>query len=725
MSGGPEAAAKDSPVGAPAASSWLDHPGRLEAIVVAAALVTFLPSLAAGYVFDDLPLIVDNPYAHDWSFLGRCFRTDLWDTPARLTPTASVRFYRPVVTASYVATWVAGGGAAWAFHLGNVVVHAAAAWLAVRVARRWTGAAWPALLVALVFAVHPSRTENVVWISGRTDVWMGAFLLGALELAVAAAAARGAARWLAAGGLWVLAVLSKEYAVCLPLLLLVEAALADVRGDGAAPRRLRTAAVATGAVVVAYFAARAAWMPLRPPEASEAAPPLSLHAAWVLLTAGYYAERLLLPWPQTFHYRPIAYEGGGPVLPAASVALGALVLVALAAGVAAGWRRDRVRTWMFAAALAAVLPIVHVVYAGFDSPTADRFLYFPSFVVACAIARALAGPIERWRRGSRLAGLVVGSVALACAGVVWVRTLDYQDEEAMWSRELEVNPANPRALARLAQEREARGEVHEAFSLMNRAMAPEARRLDLLAQPTRVYLAQLELQGRRLADGDALALAALLEEQVALVERRPPGALRRSADLDLERPSEPHFWAYVENARYHLAPAAALVASRLGRDDEARRMAAAVPDAALVDPRARFNLALALARGGAWGPASRQLELGGAAPSVAAAAAELRGRLGGAERAVALAAGEPEPARSVALARVDLELGAYLRAARRLRPHAARLDPAGRLLFGEALLFARRAEARAALAPEDYARLEAGLSELGRRALEPDPGAEW
>ena len=55
---------------------------RVVWLVFAAALVAFLPSVVDGFVFDDLRLIVRNPYAQDLSYVGRCFTTDLMDTPA-------------------------------------------------------------------------------------------------------------------------------------------------------------------------------------------------------------------------------------------------------------------------------------------------------------------------------------------------------------------------------------------------------------------------------------------------------------------------------------------------------------------------------------------------------------------------------------------------------------------------------------------------------------------
>src|SRR6516164_5791706 len=99
-------------------------PRHVVLLGVAAALIAFLPSIADGFVFDDQPLVVRNPFAHELGYAGRCFVTDLWDTPTRPVAASSTKFYRPAVCLSYILNWKLAGGAAWSFHLVNVALHA-------------------------------------------------------------------------------------------------------------------------------------------------------------------------------------------------------------------------------------------------------------------------------------------------------------------------------------------------------------------------------------------------------------------------------------------------------------------------------------------------------------------------------------------------------------------------------------------------------------------------
>ena len=150
------------------------------------------PTLHAGGVFLMAPAIYqpgvpalkrgvpDCPIAlvHGWRGLLSAFAGHFWQTQDLGTQGIGLTYYRPLVTVSFVLNWLLFGGAAWGFHLVNLLLHASAALLATRVALRWLGRPWLAVLVGVLFAVHPTRSESVTWIAGRTD------LLGAREAAV-------------------------------------------------------------------------------------------------------------------------------------------------------------------------------------------------------------------------------------------------------------------------------------------------------------------------------------------------------------------------------------------------------------------------------------------------------------------------------------------------------------------------------------------------------------
>src|SRR4051812_10573965 len=198
------------------------RPSVLAGAVAAIAAGVFGPSLAGGWIYDDNPLIADNLYVHSLRWWSRWFTHDFWDVNEELKLLENrMVYWRPSVTASYALDWQLGQGSPVVFHISNLVWHAVASLLAFSVLRRWVGATIPALLGALLFAIHPTKAESVAWIAGRTDVLCAVAML---------LAAQGCKRRLRGerGGIWLelgataLAYTIKEQAITMPAFIAVE-----------------------------------------------------------------------------------------------------------------------------------------------------------------------------------------------------------------------------------------------------------------------------------------------------------------------------------------------------------------------------------------------------------------------------------------------------------------------------------------------------------------------
>ena len=93
---------------------------------VAVAFILFAPALTYDFVYDDHWTVGGNPHLHIWPGLGRALTSDIWaltDYPARSN------YYRPMF---FLANWFTAhllSPSPWAFHLVNLLLHAAAAGL--------------------------------------------------------------------------------------------------------------------------------------------------------------------------------------------------------------------------------------------------------------------------------------------------------------------------------------------------------------------------------------------------------------------------------------------------------------------------------------------------------------------------------------------------------------------------------------------------------------------
>ena len=655
------------------------------------AVAAFLPSLAAGYVYDDRLLIEENYYAQSLGFLGRAFRTHLWDVHAFGSAGIGLRYYRPLVSASYIFNWVASGGAAWAFHLVNVLLHASAVLLAARAAIRWTGSERLGIIAALLFALHPSRTESVIWISGRTDLFMALFALLAVELAHRAAHARpGRASAFAAGALLAtaLAMLSKEAGALTALLLLPDFVSAE-RGS-AARRRLGQIALGVAALGAAYLSARSLVYPVH--KSRFAVEPTLRYG---LLTVWSYVERVVWPWPQTFFYRPIEERGGAPYYPLALVGPGALVCASYAAVLLRALRRDRVAFVLLVAALALLGPLLNFSYTGIYVTTSDHFLYLPLLLLSAGLLRVF-GPALSAIVATRVATIALAALCLVYAGVDAWRAVDYRSEEALFRHELEVNPDNPVALQNMSGIVSQTGDLERARALQARVVAPSATRFFLLAGTVSnrgVSKARLlGLDAALTADGDVVALGRFeseLERLLFSVHSAEDDAPLTPAGVFKEMARNGHVAA--------MAADAALVATRIGRVQQAKRLVDALPDVMLWHVSSPLNLVLTVARLGDFKRAAHLVDIADKPPPglhVAAAPGalvELSARLGRARKSMHAALRAPEPAAHIELALAFAELGAYLQALRLVRPvfdvepHPPDVDP----LYVQLLVSAR------------------------------------
>lgn len=714
---------QDAPGEARTEAKAADRRGVRVALTAALiAFVSFLPALWAGFVYDDTLLIAHNPQVQGAHGIAAAFSQHFWQTTELGSHGVGLVYYRPLVTLSFVLNWLAFAGAAWGFHLVNLLLHASAVFLAARLALRWLSPSWPlAALVAVVFAVHPTRSESVIWIAGRTDLLMAIFVLLSVELSHAA---RRAARPLGLALLSLLAcacaLLCKEGAFVLPVLLLADA----LRDEPAALSRVSRRLVGAAALLcVGYLLLRFSLLPVKNGHSA-------LLPAYGLMTVATYVQRLVFPWPQTFFYRNLVWDEHGVQYPWLIVALGAVLVVAYLVGLWAAFRRDRAAAACLLAAVLFLAPVLNFFETGIFVSVSDHFLYLPLLLLLLGVARALSGALSRVPARALLA--VAALLVVVCAVPNTLRAADFASEEALWTRELQINPDNPVALEWLSTERARVGKPIEAVAMLEHALGPRGKQYLLLAGPGGNgirHLRRVVLTAAITPDGDPRLLQLLYDELLGFWRGQATGKIARVGSLVLGRDNaQAHLKSVaMPRDRADLAAELATVASRLGHHDAARgwlRAAAEFPLPLLPNP---LNLVLVKARVGDYEGAHaalEQLQTQGAAFAGEGASAleRLRTRLMRARALEQAIAQAPSERKVVVDALSKLELGEFLLACRALRPAYEQAPDRQEVaqLYAQALVSARLdAQARRvigrALGPDAAERVLASL----RSSLSP------
>ncbi len=451
-------------------------------LVAGAVLAAWLPSLHAGFQFDDLHVIVAD---------ARVASLPAW--------AHSMPAIRPLLRLSYALQNALGAGPV-GFRIANVLVHAAGACLVLllleslglRCGLAPGRARAAALVAALLFALHPAQTEAVTYVSGRSSSLSGLLALGSLLAwtrsfgGVSERARRALALALALAALG-----TKETAIALPAAMALWALLPD---GGAAPggapgsapggdararrqRQLRSA-LACGAVLAAAGLALLALTPY----ADMARAGLARRGPWQQLLADARAldwllGQVVMPW------RLDADPDLRPPLRAGVAQLAALALLALAlVAAAAGWRRRPAPAFALLWFILWLLPALLLPRADLAN---DRQLYLPlvgpAWLVGWCCARAWPGVEAR-----RVAGPATGPVAAfalvaalvsGLAALTVARNHVYATEVSFWEAAARASPGKARVFNNLGYAYAQACRDDEARAAFGRALALDAQEL--------------------------------------------------------------------------------------------------------------------------------------------------------------------------------------------------------------------------------------------------------
>jgi len=285
-----------------------------EALVILAAVVlmAYANSFASGFVVDGRPLILENARVHTVT------RTHLKEILSHgySWPAFDGGLYRPIATLSYLVNFAVLGNydQPEGYHWVNCPLYVANAFLVYLLALLLVRRYWPALSVAILWALHPICTEAVTNIAGRPEELAALGVLAALLLYIhGGPESRWRKLWwrIAMMGAATVAVFSKESGVMvLALAVLYDFTYRARRGvswrDRAADwsRFLRNGYINLALPVLFMLSVR--WLVLRRDGAMETAfvdNPLTdagflRGRATAVEVIGRYVE--LLAWPRTF-----------------------------------------------------------------------------------------------------------------------------------------------------------------------------------------------------------------------------------------------------------------------------------------------------------------------------------------------------------------------------------------------------------------------------------------
>lgn len=392
----------------------------------------------------------------------------------------------PLTTISHMLDCQVYGLSAGGHHLTNILLHTAAVLLLFLALRRMTSDLWPSAFVAILFAIHPLRTESVAWITERKDVLSGFFF--GLTLYVYAGYARNRksrARYLALIFFHALGLMSKPMLVTLPFLLLLldywplKRFVLSVPGEFGAATARPFGSLAPPVWLVlekiplfAFSAASCLLTVLAEKTGIQSTEvfPLPLRIANALMSCTTYLWQMFAPIRLgAFYPYP---SGGRPVL---ETILAFLLLAAISLGVVLTRQRRPylLAGWLWF--LGMLVPVVGFVQVG-GQAHADRHTYLPQIGLYIMVSWAIAELSAKWHHRRLILGGLGSAVTGALVFATCIQTSYWKNSETLWTHALAVTSRNAFAEDNLGMALLDEGRLDAAISCFKKALEIEPHR---------------------------------------------------------------------------------------------------------------------------------------------------------------------------------------------------------------------------------------------------------
>jgi len=426
-------------------------------LVLAVSFLAYAAVSSFGFVYDDEGQIIHDSFVQHWRFFPAYFVSHVWQY---VVPHALGNYYRPVFLTWLLLNFKLFGLHAAGWHLAVVFLHLIVTWQVYRLALVLLDNQPAALVTAALFGLHPVHIEAVAWVSGATEPLAAVFVLGSLLSYIAYRKQGRHTTYVLALLCFTLAVLTKETAVLLPVVLFAYDLL--LRGQQPGPgERIRGSflrLVPFGSLVGVYLIARYHALHALTRQI------VNIDARTTLLTIpsvlAFYARLLLLPVRlSAFYDTPYITTAPAALWPA----IGCVVVAGIA--VALLWRfRSRAAGFAVVLLLFPLLPLMKLSVFPQGELAHDRYLYLPSIGFALLLG-LLAQVIAKNSRPSKQ------RVWTACAGILCIlyfygtltQSLYWANDLVLYVRGVQLAPNNLVARTDLGAELMARGRTDLAM----------------------------------------------------------------------------------------------------------------------------------------------------------------------------------------------------------------------------------------------------------------------
>ena len=420
----------------------MSRPRLIALILALVTLAVYLPVCRNGFVIsDDDKYVTNNPMVQAgltpkgiaWAFTT--FQASNWHPLTWISLMVDAEFFH-----------LSAGG----YHFVNALFHAANGALVFLLLWRLTGLILPAVVVAALFAWHPTHVESVAWVAERKDVLSTFFaLLAMMSYTKFARENYRTGLWLALL-FFALGLLAKPMLVTLPFLLLLldfwplqRLTLSTLKP--LLVEKIPFFALSAASCVATYLAQQSAVVPAN-------LLPLRYRLEHLPVAAMRYLLKLFWPTDLAFFY---------PYGPTATTTVALALTLLILISVTVWLLRKKSPCWLVGWLwfLGTLVPVIGLVQVG-SASIADRYTYIPSIGLFSALAFGLY-ELSWFKRYF----LALAVVPLAACLVMTERQIGFwHNSETLLRHTIAVTQHNERAHYMLGVEMDLDGRPDEAVA---------------------------------------------------------------------------------------------------------------------------------------------------------------------------------------------------------------------------------------------------------------------
>jgi protein O-mannosyl-transferase len=441
---------------------------RVYALVpVLLALLTSANVLWNHFASDDLEQVLNNSFIKTFSNLPAAFTSSVWSFTAADIIFTVDPYFRPIFSSLFTINYALFGNRPFGWHLVSILIHAAVTFMVFVVSREITDRNWVSGLAASLFAVHPVHAESVAWISGITDPLMTLFLLPSFLFYLRFRQRGNRYLVVLSLGFFLLALLSKETAIALPVVIAYCELFHFGRERPIGQRLVGLVQVSALFVlpILLYLAMRYYALGILI-YSGQSRYPLIPSLLTVPLALLKYLGLMVFPWGYSYQHYTAFIETAGSILflvplPAV-IAIGACIAYIKS-------RSVRLATVWFIAMLAPALAAMRQFEPAYLLQ--ERYLYASSIGFCLVVALGIEWVVEYFGSRGRVIGAALAVLLILLWSVVFIRqNRTWDDTVSVHKNSVAVAPEAPLAHVFLSRSLYDAGRPREADALVRTAL---------------------------------------------------------------------------------------------------------------------------------------------------------------------------------------------------------------------------------------------------------------